>query len=202
MPPAPETNPYAPPQSAAVPSDGTEHDRFIIEQAAPLLQSTERVLYTAFLVRTPSPWLIALLFGGVGGLVGVSSITASPEILIDLPVPLAPLLGGVFGLAAALVIGLVTRPYLTAVTNQRILLFRTRHIGLRPQRVNLGVEEIRWKDVERIEVGGIANNRSLEFAFRDGARRTLRIGPWARFVSGQRGFFEYAQVFAPPGPGQ
>lgn len=89
------------------------------------------------------------------------------------------------------------RYYLTAITSRRILLFRTRQLWIKPQLKNLGVEEIRWAEVARIEVAGLANNRSLKLILRDGSSRTLRIAPWVKFVSGQQAFFERAKRYQP-----
>lgn len=94
-----------------------------------------------------------------------------------------------------LVMLFLIKPYLAAVTNRRIILIRTSHGFAKPKMINKGVEEIRWNAVGELKVGGFANNRSLTFKMNDGTKRTLRIGPWSKFVSGQKGFFEFAQAF-------
>jgi hypothetical protein len=95
-----------------------------------------------------------------------------------------------------LIVLLLIKHYLVAVTNHRIILMRTKNWWMRPKLINLGVEEIRWADVERISIGGFANNRSLEFHFRNGTSRRLRIAPHlVKFVSGQKEFFKFAEDY-------
>lgn len=100
-------------------------------------------------------------------------------------------------LFSGLIMLLFIHPYLVACTNRRLILIKTKNGFAKPKMLNLGTEEIEWGSVQRIEVGGFANNKSLKFIFNDGTDRTLRIGPWAKFVSGQKGFFEWAQNFDP-----
>ncbi len=99
-------------------------------------------------------------------------------------------------LFSGLIMLLFIKPYLAAITNRRVILIRTKNGFVRPAMKNLGVEEIRWSDVETLKVGGIANNRSIDFVLRNGAaKRTLRIAPWLKFVSGNKPFFEQVQHF-------
>ena len=89
------------------------------------------------------------------------------------------------------------KPYLAACTNRRLILLRTKNGFVRPKMLNLETEEIVWSDVQRIQVSGFANNRSLTFFFNNDTKRTLRIAPWAKFVSGQKSFFDWASEFDP-----
>ena len=100
-------------------------------------------------------------------------------------------------LFSGLIMLLFIHPFLAACTNKRLILLKTKNGWVKPKMLNLGTEEIVWANVQKIEVGGIANNRSLKFIFNDGTNRTLRIGPWAKFVSGQKAFFDFAQNFDP-----
>jgi hypothetical protein len=100
-------------------------------------------------------------------------------------------------LFSGLIMLLFIHPFLAACTNKRLILLKTKNGFAKPKMLNLGTEEILWANVKSIQIGGFANNKSLEFHFNDGTHRTLRIGPWAKFVSGQRGFFEWAQKFDP-----
>ena len=100
-------------------------------------------------------------------------------------------------LFSGLIMLLFIHPFLVACTNRRLILFKTKNGFIKPKMLNLGTEEILWANVQKIDIGGIANNRSLKFNFSDGTNRTLRIGPWAKFVSGQKAFFEFVQNFDP-----
>jgi hypothetical protein len=94
-----------------------------------------------------------------------------------------------------LIMLLLFKYFLVAVTNRRVILIRTKNFWMKPKMMNLGTEEIRWDNVKALKVGGVANNRSIDFQFNDGTKRTLRIAPWAKFVSGQQEFFKFAQSF-------
>jgi hypothetical protein len=100
-------------------------------------------------------------------------------------------------LFSGLIMLLFIHPFLAACTNKRLILFKTKNGWVKPKMLNLGTDQIEWANVQRIDVGGIANNRSMKFKFNDGSDRTLRIGPWAKFVSGQKAFFEFVQSFDP-----
>jgi hypothetical protein len=155
-----QSNPFAPPKTdAMVPNPQTEHDQFILSQVESMLQSGERVLYTAHVIKAPPLW-VQILFSG-------------------------------------LIMLLFIHPFLAACTNKRLILFKTKNGWVKPKMLNLGTDEIVWANVKKIEIGGIANNRSMKFMFTDGTDRTLRIGPWAKFVSGQKAFFEFVQNFDP-----
>lgn len=100
-------------------------------------------------------------------------------------------------LFSGLIMLLFIHPYLVACTNKRLILIKTKNGFAKPKMLNLGTEEIEWANVQSVVVGGFANNKSLKFMFNDGTNRTLRIGPWAKFVSGQKAFFEWVQNFDP-----
>ena len=154
-------NPFAAPKTeeSALIANQTEHDRFILEQVEPMLESGERVMFTAHVIKAPPLW-VQIIFSG-------------------------------------LIMLLFIHPFLAACTNRRLILLKTKNGFFKPKMLNLGTEEIAWASVQKIELGGLANNRSMKFVFNDGTDRTLRIGPWAKFVSGQKGFFEWVEKFDP-----
>lgn len=98
------------------------------------------------------------------------------------------------GLLLQALIGLLLlfliKAYYAVLTNRRLILIRTRLGAFRPKLQNLGVEQYDLAQMTGCKVGGFANNRSMTFSFRDGTKKTWRIGPWSKVVSGNRTFFE------------
>ena len=131
----------------------TERDQFIRNEVTPMLQSDERILFTAYMVKQPGLIWQILLVGG-------------------------------------LLLFLMTKAYYVAVTNRRIILIRTKQGMFKPAMVNVDVEEIQLSTVSKVTTSGIANNRSMTFHLTDGQRRTLRIAPWSKLVTGQKQFLE------------
>lgn len=131
----------------------TERDQFIQNEVSPMLESGERILFTAYMVKQPGLIWQILLVGG-------------------------------------LLLFLMTKAYYVAVTNRRIILIRTKQGMFKPKMVNVGREEISLSTIQKVTTSGFANNRSMTFHQTDGKRRTLRIAPWSKLVTGQKDFLE------------
>lgn len=93
---------------------------------------------------------------------------------------------------------LLTKFYFVVLTNRRMILIRSR-VGMlsftgAPDHVNLGVEEWDARSIQKVTIGGIANNRSMTFIMPNGSQ-TLRISPWMKAISGTKDFFEKVPLF-------
>ncbi len=93
-------------------------------------------------------------------------------------------------LIGGLLLFLLTKAYYVVCTDRRLILIRTKMGMFSPKMVNIGVEEIPLIQIAKCSVSGIANNRSMAFHYSDGNKRTLRISPWFKTVTGQGAFFE------------
>lgn len=89
-----------------------------------------------------------------------------------------------------LLVFLLTKAYYVALTNRRLILIRTKMGFFRPKMANVGVEQFDMAQIAKCTTSGLLNNRSMTFVFQNGARQTLRIAPWAKFVSGNKAFLE------------
>jgi hypothetical protein len=94
-------------------------------------------------------------------------------------------------LVGGLLLALLTKTYLVALTNRRLILIRTQASfwSGTPKPMNLGVEEYDVRSIKNVTTSGFANNRSMKFHL-DGAVLKLRISPWFKSVSGTKAFFE------------
>jgi hypothetical protein len=93
-------------------------------------------------------------------------------------------------LIGGLLLYLMTKAYYAVLTNRRLILIRTKLGMWRPKMLNLGVEQYDVTQMTGCTTSGFANNRSMTFSFRDGSKKTWRIGPWNKFVTGTKAFFE------------
>jgi hypothetical protein len=93
-------------------------------------------------------------------------------------------------LVGGLLLFLMTKAYYVVLTDRRLILMRTKQGWLRPQMVNIGVEEYPAAQMTKCTTSGFANNRSMTFHFQDGTKHTLRIAPWFKLVTGTKDFFE------------
>ena len=119
-------------------------------------------------------------------------------------------------LLGGLMTALLTKHYFGVMTNQRILLIRTK-VGMfsfsgTGELVNLGVEEWDLRNIRRVTTGGFANNKSMTFQMAQGSQ-TIRISPWMKALPGTKAFLEQvpnmlnsgqlqAQLGAAPAPQQ
>ena len=94
-------------------------------------------------------------------------------------------------LLGGLLMVLLTKVYLVALTNRRLILIRTKagFFSGTPKPLNLGVEQYDVRTIRNVTTSGFANNRSMTFHM-DGSRLKLRISPWFKSVSGTKDFFE------------
>lgn len=94
-------------------------------------------------------------------------------------------------LLGGLLMMLLTKVYLVALTNRRLILIRTKagFFSGTPKPMNLGVEQYDVRMIRKVTTSGFANNRSMTFHM-DGVRLKLRISPWFKSVSGTKDFFE------------
>lgn len=94
-------------------------------------------------------------------------------------------------LLGPLLVWLMTTAYFAVITNHgRLLLIRTKLGFWGLKKMNLGMEDIPLQQVKQCSTSGFANNRSITFVFADGSKRTLRIAPWLKKVTGQKQFLE------------
>lgn len=131
----------------------TERDQFIRNEVTPMLQSDEKILFTAYMVKQPGLIWQLLLVGG-------------------------------------LLLFLMTKAYYVAITNRRIIMIRTKQGMFKPAMVNVETETIDLSTISKVTTSGFANNRSMTFHQTDGKKRTLRIAPWSKLVTGQKDFLE------------
>jgi hypothetical protein len=94
-------------------------------------------------------------------------------------------------LVGGLLLMLMTKVYLVALTNRRLILIRTKggFFSGTPKPMNLGVEQYDVRIIKSVTTSGFANNRSMTF-LTDGGKIKLRISPWFKSVSGTKDFFE------------
>jgi hypothetical protein len=93
-------------------------------------------------------------------------------------------------LVGGLLLVLMTKAYYVVLTDRRLILIRTNQGFFKPKMTNIGVEQYEVAQMTKCTVSGFANNRSMTFHFQDGSKQTLRIGPWLKFVTGNKAFFE------------
>ena len=93
-------------------------------------------------------------------------------------------------LVGGLLLFLMTKAFYVVVTNQRMLIMRTKQGFFKPQLVNLGVEEMPLATIQKVTTSGIANNRSMTFHKTDGSKLTLRIAPWSKLFTGNKAMLE------------
>src|SRR5207253_10802751 len=88
-------------------------------------------------------------------------------------------------LVGGLLLFLMTKTYLVALTNRRMIVILTKASFWtgKPQMMNLGVEQWDAAQIRQCTTSGFANNKSMTFLFQDGRRETLRISPWFKAVS-------------------
>jgi hypothetical protein len=94
-------------------------------------------------------------------------------------------------LIGGLLLMLITKTYLVALTNRRLILILTK-AGFwsgTPKPMNLGVEEHDVRAIKDVSTSGFANNRSMTFDLGN-TKLKLRISPWFKSVSGTKDFFE------------
>jgi hypothetical protein len=115
----------------------------------------------------------------------MSTMRRAPGLLMQIL-----LFGGLLGY-------LMTTFYYVVLTNQRMILIRTK-MGMfsfgTPSHVNLGVEQWDARSIQKVTISGIANNRSMTFHMPNG-KQTLRISPWMKAISGTKDFFEKVPLF-------
>jgi hypothetical protein len=75
--------------------------------------------------------------------------------------------------------------YYAALTNQRLILIKTRSGFFSPKIVNEGIEEYALASVASVSTGGFLNNRSMALDMKDQTKLSLRIAPWAKLCQGQ-----------------
>ena len=94
-------------------------------------------------------------------------------------------------LVGGLLLVLMTKVYLVALTNRRLILIRTKGSfwSGTPKAMNLGVEQYDVSTIKNVTTSGFANNRSMTFQT-DTSKMKLRISPWFKSVSGTKDFFE------------
>lgn len=90
-------------------------------------------------------------------------------------------------------IGFLLRPlffdyWLTAVTNQRIILIKTSFWGFSPALSNKGVDTIELADLARLDVSSFAAFKTLVFQSKRGPQRVLRVRPMGGGFSQQGAF--------------
>ena len=95
-------------------------------------------------------------------------------------------------LVGGLLLFLITKAYLVVLTNRRMILIRTKMSFWSggPQQLNLGIEQHDVRNFRGCSTSGIANNRSMTFAFHQGPEITLRISPWNKKIAGTAQFLE------------
>ncbi len=95
-------------------------------------------------------------------------------------------------LVGGLLLFLMTKAYFVVLTNRRLILVRTKMSFWSggPKPMNLGVEELDARAIQKVTVSGFANNRSMTFHLADGKKQTLRISPWFKQIAGTKAFFE------------
>lgn len=95
-------------------------------------------------------------------------------------------------LVGGLLLFLMTKAYYAVLTNRRFILIRTKMsfwTGA-PELLNLGVEEHDVRQIQKVTLSGLANNRSMTFHMAGGQAMTLRISPWFKQVAGTKAFLE------------
>ena len=95
-------------------------------------------------------------------------------------------------LVGGLLLFLMTKAYFAVLTDRRLILIRTKMSFWSggPKTMNLGVESIDIRAIQKVTVSGFMNNRSMTFHMADGKKETLRISPWFKQISGTKAFFE------------
>ena len=83
--------------------------------------------------------------------------------------------------------------YYAALTNQRLILIKTRSGFFRPKIVNEGVEEYSLANIASVSTGGFLNNRSMALQMKDQTKLSLRIAPWGKLCVGQGKWMEDMQ---------
>lgn len=86
-------------------------------------------------------------------------------------------------------------PYIAAITNERVILIRTRAGVTKPKLENHGVETFEWSTVETLRVGGAGNDRTIRFVFADGSSRLMQIASRSNITASQADFFRFAEGF-------
>jgi hypothetical protein len=80
--------------------------------------------------------------------------------------------------------------FLTAATDRRLFLIKTKMGFFSLKRENHGVIEIPYTDVVGVEPGGALNQKTVTIATKDGSALKLRLNTMARMMSGQKQFIE------------
>jgi hypothetical protein len=106
-------------------------------------------------------------------------------------------------LVGGLLLFLMTKIYFVALTNQRMILVRSKmgffSFSGAPKHMNLGVEEWDVRSIQKVTTSGFANNRSMTFHLSDKGKQTLRISPWFKTITGTKDFFEQVPNLAASG---
>lgn len=90
---------------------------------------------------------------------------------------------------------IMTKAYFAVWTDKRLIIITTKKGFFGPKNLNLGVESIPAGDIQEVKTGGLLNNRSMTFVI-NGQKRTFRIAPWYKGVSGQGDFFKQVPALA------
>ena len=104
-------------------------------------------------------------------------------------------------LVGGLLLFLMTKAYFAVLTNRRLILIRSKMSFWTggPKPMNLGVESIDLRSIQKVTVDGFANNRSMTFHLEGGKKETLRISPWFKQIAGTKAFFEEVPKLAASG---
>jgi hypothetical protein len=93
-------------------------------------------------------------------------------------------------LVGGLLLFLMTKAFYVVCTDRRILMIKTKLGFFSPKLQNNGIDVIDLAQVKQVTTSGLLNNRSMTFHMVDGRKDTLRIAPWAKWVTGQGQFLE------------
>lgn len=85
---------------------------------------------------------------------------------------------------------LMTKAYYMAITNRRVILFKTKTGFWAPPMEVKEKTEYDRSLIRSVKTSGFANNRSFTLFFQGGDKLTLRFAPWLKFVSGNKTLVE------------
>jgi hypothetical protein len=80
--------------------------------------------------------------------------------------------------------------FLTAATDRRLFLVKTKMGFWSLKRENHGIIEIPYTDVVGVEPGGAMNQKTVTISTKDGSALKLRLNTLAKFMTGQKQFIE------------
>lgn len=87
---------------------------------------------------------------------------------------------------------IIMKFYYAVLTNQRMVLIKTKMGMFSLKQENQGVTSIRSDQLTSIEAKGAMNQQRLVMKMNDGSNMTLRLNTLAPFVSGQKTFVKQA----------